>query len=252
MIPKVIHYIWLSGEELPALNRSCVESWQRVLKGYELRCWSGKDFFDVDSVPFLREAVHAGKWAFAADFLRAWILYREGGIYLDSDVYLYTNFDPYLDNRFFSCIERHHDSTASVIQAACMGAEAGHPFLDDCIRYYRQRHFLRPDGSPDTEQLAPDVYAALAESYGFDPSETGAQQLREGIRIYDRSMVAGTPWEIGKDSIAVHMCSGSWRDIPSEERVRVDTVKRLLTLRAELQDASNREADPLHSPACRP
>ena len=45
-----------------------------------------KDNFDVDSVAFVKEACNLKKWAFACDYIRAYALYHEGGIYLDSDV----------------------------------------------------------------------------------------------------------------------------------------------------------------------
>lgn len=230
MIPKVVHYVWLSGEEMPELNRKCVESWQRVLNGYELRRWSLADV-EAFSLPFVSEAVREKKWAFATDCLRAEILLREGGIYLDSDVYLYKDFDGCLDNRFFSCIEFHHDSKAAAIQAACMGAEPGHPLMRSCAAYYRERHFVRPDGSPETQELAPDVYAAAVRSFGFDPSSPTEQHLREGIRIYDRSLVAGTPWEIAEDNVGVHMCAGSWRDMDGAEQKWYSALKLRMTVR---------------------
>ena len=230
MIPKIIHYVWLSGEEMPELNRKCVESWQRVLTGYELRQWTLTDA-DAFSAPFVSEAVREKKWAFATDCLRAEILLREGGIYLDTDVYLYRSFDDCLDNPFFSCIEFHHDSKAAAIQAACLGAEAGHPLMRACAAYYRERHFVRPDGSLETQMLAPDIVAAAARPFGFDPCSPTEQRLREGIRIYDRSLVAGTPWEITEDSIAVHMCAGSWRDMDGAERERYSALKLRMTVR---------------------
>ena len=217
MIPKYIHYVWLSGEELPELNRYCVESWHRVLKGYEIRRWTAEDF-DIESMPYVREAVREKKWAFATDCLRAEILLREGGIYMDSDVCLYRSFDGLLQDRFFSFIEYHHDSTAAVIQAACMGAEAGHPFIQACADYYRNRHFLRADGSLDTERLAPDVFAEIAAGFGFDAECPTAQDLRCGMRIHDRTILAGTPWELDSESMGVHLCAGSWRNMDSAER----------------------------------
>ena len=112
MIPKNIHYVWLSGEEMPELNRKCVEKWEYVLPDYTIRKWTAQDF-NLDAIPFVQEAIQEKKWAFATDCLRAEILFREGGIYLDSDVWLYDSFDPLLDNRFFSFIEYHHDSTSA-------------------------------------------------------------------------------------------------------------------------------------------
>ena len=53
---------------------------------YEWKLWSLENF-DLASAPqFVRDAVKARKWAFAADYIRMYALYTEGGFYLDSDV----------------------------------------------------------------------------------------------------------------------------------------------------------------------
>ena len=35
MIPKTIHYSWLSGDPFPPLIQSCIESWKRLHKNLE-------------------------------------------------------------------------------------------------------------------------------------------------------------------------------------------------------------------------
>jgi len=41
-IPRRIHYIWLSDDELPELNRHCLESWRRYMPDYEIVRWDMK------------------------------------------------------------------------------------------------------------------------------------------------------------------------------------------------------------------
>ena len=36
MIPKKIHYCWLSGEPLPGNLEKCLSSWRNVLNDYEI------------------------------------------------------------------------------------------------------------------------------------------------------------------------------------------------------------------------
>ena len=228
MIPRTIHHVWLSGEEMPLLNRTCIESWHRALAGYEIRCWQMSDF-DIDAVTYVREAVNERKWAFATDYLRALILFREGGIYLDSDVYMFDSFDRYLEDGFFSCIEFHRESTNSAIQAACIGSHPGHPLLKDYMEHYSGIHFSA-DGCED-KMLAPGILAEAAGKYGFDSGSQKEQVLDCGIHIYDSSMIAGTPWDIKDENIGIHMCEGSWRDIGDAERRRLSRVKLTLLLR---------------------
>ena len=42
MIPKRIHYCWLSGEEFPRKMRDCISSWKANLRDYEFVLWDMK------------------------------------------------------------------------------------------------------------------------------------------------------------------------------------------------------------------
>ena len=97
MIPKIIHFCWLSGEPYPARIRKCMETWRKAMPDYERKLWS-LDNFDITSAPqFVRDAVAARKWAFAADYIRMYALHTEGGFYLDSDVVTLKRFDDFLN-----------------------------------------------------------------------------------------------------------------------------------------------------------
>ena len=100
MIPKIIHYTWLSGDPYPAKIKSCIDSWSRILPDYELKLWDMESIKNIDSV-FLKEALAAHKWAYAADFVRLYAIYNEGGIYLDTDVKVFKSFDPLLSCKAF-------------------------------------------------------------------------------------------------------------------------------------------------------
>lgn len=233
MIPRKIHYCWLSGERFPAAIQSCMASWRRVMPDYELCCWD-RTRFDVHTIPFVEEACQARKWAFAADYIRLHALYTEGGIYLDVDVLVKQRFDQFLGDRFFTALEIHEqyvkdhgimellhpDGTPKTphshipgicMQAAILGSESAHPFLRDCMSWYRDKHFCLEGGGYFNHLLAPDIYAQVAEGYGFKYVE-GEQTLREGMRIYPSSVFASTPSCHHPNVYAVHCCAGSWRE----------------------------------------
>lgn len=85
MIPKKIHYVWVGGKEKPKNIRKCMKSWKKHLKDYEIIEWNENNF-DINSHPFVKAAYNAKKWAFVSDYIRAYVIYNEGGIYLDTDV----------------------------------------------------------------------------------------------------------------------------------------------------------------------
>jgi mannosyltransferase OCH1-like enzyme len=168
MIPKKLHYCWLSGEKMPKIIVECMKTWREIGSEYELILWD-RDKFDINSIDFVAEACSVKKWASASDYIRLYALYIEGGIYLDSDVIIQKNFSDFLNHDFFSCIEYHqsvvekNNSKALLyedgsvknpvmrvpgigIQAAVLGSIKGHPFLKDCLTWYEQNHFILSNG----------------------------------------------------------------------------------------------------------
>ena len=85
MIPKIIHYCWLSNDPFPAEIAGWIATWQQHLPDYELMLWN-LERFPLGKSVWVKEAFEARKYAFAADYIRLHALYEYGGIYLDSDV----------------------------------------------------------------------------------------------------------------------------------------------------------------------
>lgn len=230
MIPKTIHYCWLSNDPLPQKIQDCINSWKEIMPDYEIKLWNTKNF-DVNSIPYVKEAFENRKWAFAADFIRMYALYTEGGIYLDSDVLVLKPFDDLLNHSFVSSMEYHPfqieqegsckkiDSEGNriseeyisgiQIQAAVMGAEKGCPYVGEVLDWYKGKHFIKEDGAMGTDVIAPQIYARVAEKYGFKYRDAD-QELDGGIKIYRSEIFAGNRREATNNSYAIHFCENSW------------------------------------------
>jgi mannosyltransferase OCH1-like enzyme len=233
MIPKKIHYCWLSGEEMPPLLKKCMKTWEKHLNDYEFICWDSNKF-DIHLNSFVEEAFHARKWAFAADYIRLYALYNEGGIYLDLDVVIKKNFNIFLKWDFFTSVEFHpaivkrensfdllnpdgskknpkSTITGIGIQAAVMGSIPGHPFLKKCMDFYEDKHFILEDGNFFNKIIAPDIYAEVAEQYGFMYKDT-KQILSDNMLILPSNVILGSATYKQKNSFAIHLNNGSWRE----------------------------------------
>lgn len=238
-IPKKIHYCWLSGEKMPKETLNCVKTWKEIMPEYELVLWD-KNKFNVDSVFYTKEACNVKKWAFASDYIRLYAVYTEGGIYMDTDVYVKKSFDDFLHNEFFTSLEYHKEDAIKAnayellnedgtlkdskhriftrcigIQAAVLGGVKGHPFLKSCLEWYNDKHFILPDGTYYNKIISPAIYADVALEYGFRYKDE-LQKLKNKMTIYPSYIFAGAIHEAEKESYAVHCCSGSWRDKPKE------------------------------------
>ena len=133
MIPKKIHYIWFGGKAKPAHIEATVASWKTVLPDYEILEWNEENI-DITMHPWMERMHHEGKYAFASDWARLYILREHGGIYLDTDVEVKKPFDPFLGNGMFWGFEYN------CYLATCVtGSRAGHPLLDKLLAEYDGR-----------------------------------------------------------------------------------------------------------------
>lgn len=143
MIPPIIHLCWLSGEPYPPLIDKCIKSWKDKLPNYTIKIWD-TNAIDINSNIWLSQAFKNKKYAFAADYIRFYALFNYGGIYLDADVEVLKSFDELLNKEYFLCEEAGGD-----VEAAVIGASKGLSWIKECFDYYKDRHFIKPDGSFD-------------------------------------------------------------------------------------------------------
>ena len=201
MIPKKIHYVWVGGKEKPADIVRCMNTWDKHLKGYEIVEWN-EDNFDIESHPFTKSAYAAKKWAYVSDYIRAYVIYNEGGIYLDTDVLVLDNFDSYLDNRAFVGYE-----TPDYPFTAVFGAEKGHPFIKSILDYYETRKFEFDSNDQLKTVNTKSVSDILIHDYGCQLGNK-RQTLREGIEVYKEDVFCNP----SKNSTTVHVFTGTWME----------------------------------------
>lgn len=238
MIPKIIHYTWFSGEQYPKEVQECISSWKRVLPDYELRLWDLDAIKNIDSV-FLKEALEVKKWAYAADFVRLYALYYEGGIYFDTDVMVFKSFDIFLNERCFIGKEKavRFENFAGVqyLSSHCMGAEKGHPFIKDCLEYYRDRHFVVSNNEhlPTLLRynyvLIPYIQAVIGLGYGYDwdPRKDIVQTCKDGLIIFPCDFFTG------ESIYCQHLALGSWREFFNKKKGRSSILIRIRHLMHE-------------------
>lgn len=223
MIPKIIHYTWFSGEEMPQDIKKCVASWSKVMPEYKLRLWDMDSIKDINS-DFLREALQMRKWAYAADFVRLYALFHEGGIYLDTDVMVFKPFDEFINyDAFIGKEESMHFNNdgymgRQYLTSHCMGAVKGHLFIKQCLDYYENRHYVLSTNKELPTLLRyhyviiPYIQAVIAKGYGYDwdPRNQKIQDCREGLRVYPSDYFCGNYYL--KNSYCQHLALGSWRE----------------------------------------
>lgn len=225
MIPKIIHYSWFSGEQMPKAFILLQETWRKFLPDYEFKLWNAKALIDANMV-FANEAASVKKWAFAADAIRVYAIYHYGGIWLDGDVAVYQSFDPFLNYRMFIGKENsetfQHDGRCehiNLLTSHCFGAEKGHPFLKDCVDYYIDRHFILseklnlPQGLRYDMRLMPEIHTLLAMKYGYQGRilDVDKQEvLAEDIHVFPSYFFDSPKYGSMQDVVCIHYHFHSW------------------------------------------
>lgn len=143
MIPKIIHYCWLSGQEFPQDIQDNLDSWKAILPDYDFMFWDRKKSEVVDCI-WIQQALEHKKYAFASDLIRLYAVHTYGGIYLDCDVEVIKKFDDLLDLPYFIGTEHTKE-----IEAAVFGSEKEAEWLSIIMEHYYNRTFVKSDGQLD-------------------------------------------------------------------------------------------------------
>ncbi|WP_198669012.1 glycosyltransferase family 32 protein [Elioraea thermophila] len=100
-------------------------------------------------------------YAHRADVLRLQVLLEQGGIYLDSDVFVHRSFDDLLDHDVVIGREGHGDNFRGLCNAVIL-ARPGAPFLR---RWYESYRSFRSDGKEFWAEHSVSLPARLAETH---------------------------------------------------------------------------------------
>lgn len=230
MIPKIIHYCWLSGDPIPSNLQKCMNTWEKYLPDYEFILWD-LNRFDIEQSLWVKQAFEAKKYAFAADYIRLFAVYTYGGFYLDMDIEVVKSLDSLLSQKYAFAQERPEGG----VEAGVFGAEKGFEYIKQCLSYYKDREFILNDGSYDTRPLPSIMYEVMNDNYTIE--------LRKGIEVNSKDNVI--EWyspdyftcksylsgkiKRTKNTYTIHHFAGSWLSKEKQARGKISrTMMRIL------------------------
>lgn len=225
MIPKVIHYCWFGRNPLPRSALKCIDSWKKFFPDYEIKEWN-EDNFDVNVIPYTKEAYEAKKYAFVSDYARFWILYHYGGIYFDTDVKVIKSFDEIIERGAFMGREagaylknicyHYKGNGLAVAPGLGLGVNAGHPIYKEFLDLYDNLSFRDKNGSLNMKTIVSYTSEILLK-HGLGEDNLHAQNI-DGIWIYPSDVFCpmdhtrGCKLTITQNSVSIHMYDASWND----------------------------------------
>ena len=177
MIPKTIHYCWFGRGIMPELAQKCIESWHKYMPDYQYKLWN-EDTFDVNCVPYVKEAYECRKYAFVTDYVRLYALYTEGGIYMDTDVEVLKPYDDLLSLTAFTGYE---GSKYLPPVTGTIASMAGGEWVKEQLAVYDGLHFILPDGEMDLTTNTVRI-SAIMKRGGF--VQNGKRQVYKDMHIF--------------------------------------------------------------------
>jgi len=100
VIPQNIHFIWL-GSPFPQQYERLKDTWVKQHPGWNIKVWSDKDAEEFGLINKMKYD-NFPNYGVKSDILRYEILYKYGGIYIDTDFECFQSFDDLLYLDFFA------------------------------------------------------------------------------------------------------------------------------------------------------
>ena len=208
LIPHIIHYFWLGGGEKPESVKRCIESWKKHCPDFEIKEWNESNY-DVHKHPYMEKAYREKKWAFVPDYGRLDVMYRYGGIYLDTDVEVLKDLSPLCEHKAFKGFE----NSEFVNDGQGFGCIPGLPIFKEMIACY--------DGDEPYEMIegekcyieSPRLCTKVLLRHGL--VQDGSRQKVGDIDIYPTEFFCPLSYDTGilsvtENTYSIHHFDASW------------------------------------------
>lgn len=212
MIPKIIHYCWFGRNPLPSSAKRCIASWKKYLPDYEIKEWN-EDNFDVNRIPYTRDAYAAKKYAFVSDYARFWVLYHYGGVYFDTDVEVIRPMDEFIAKGPFMGWEKPGSTGVySIAPGLGLAANKEQPLYQEILHGFEHLNFYDENGERNNYSMIPLVTDLLTQK-GL--KKDGSMQVIDNVILYPSEYLCPMEYFTGKVTItdntyAIHWYSMTW------------------------------------------
>ena len=213
MIPRILHQIWVGGDPLPDDFARYRQTWLEHHPEWEHHLWT-----EDNLPPDLRRQEGYERLRVPAersDILRYEVLWKFGGVYVDTDFECHRALDPFVEGLDFVIAPLKPNGW---VNGAFMGATAEHPIIDRALTELTPREF-----------------------HGYDKHGTGPRFLDklladypEITRLPAELFYQTSPTQLA-DAVATHHAAGSWKSVDSYRKGVKLAEQRNFELRGKIE-----------------
>jgi mannosyltransferase OCH1-like enzyme len=214
VIPRILHQIWLGDQPFPEDFARYRETWLRHHPGWEQRFWTEENLPGDLRRPEVYERLRMP--AERSDILRLEVLFREGGVYVDTDFECHRPLEDVIDDHEFVTAPLKPNGW---INNAFIGSIPGHPILERALTELRPREFY----GYDKHGTGPRFLDTLLENYP------------EATRLPAELFYQTSPGQLA-EAVATHHGAGSWKSVESYRRAVKLAEQRNYELRGRIEE----------------
>jgi hypothetical protein len=227
-IPKLIHYVWVGSAPIPEQDQKYIDGWKKLNPDFKICRWSEKDI-DLEKYPLVKTALAEKRWALAADIIRMYVVYENGGFYLDTDVELLKPLKDLVKYDAVAGWESNYWFTT-----AAFGAKKHSPWIGKILKRYE---IADPHQKITTDTFlktvhSPSVYAK--DFYGLKLDGKTRVYGKDELAVFSREYFSPKHYMTGQDcrtknTIAYHHYASTWHTwLEAAKNTIVRTTYRVL------------------------
>jgi mannosyltransferase OCH1-like enzyme len=135
VIPKIFHRVWLGGKPMPEPFVRWGAGWAAAHPGWVMKLWTEQEIQSFQNLDLL---ARCSSLAQQADIIRYEALFREGGVYIDTDMECLRNVEPLIEGiDLFACWQK-----SGILSNAIFGGVPGNEIFEELFR--RSRTDFKP------------------------------------------------------------------------------------------------------------
>jgi hypothetical protein len=206
-IPKIIHYGWFGGKEMPAMDKHCLESWKKYFPDFVIKHWNESNFpFDI---PYMKRFSTEKKWGLLIDYVKFKVLFDHGGIYMDTDMLVLKKMDELLQYDSFWGFE-----SDAHVNTAIIGTIPFNPIIGDSLKFYLDFKY------DDPFRESPKIISPVLKALGMT-NDNGQLQLLGNTAVFPMHAFYPMTFQqadgnyrkfISPGSYAIHLWNATWFD----------------------------------------
>jgi mannosyltransferase OCH1-like enzyme len=207
-IPRIFHQIWVGPDPFPDEFARYQQTWLDLNPGWELKFWTDENLPPREELRRSEAADRLRIPVERADILRLEVLWRDGGVHVDTDFECCRPIEPLIENaEFFIGVRK-----PGRLNGALMGSVPNHPLLKRCLA-----------------EIEPQ------DSYGRYAKEATGPQFLDRLLLDQPGVVFVPPEhfyprnpEQLDHAYAIHHKARTWKDADSMRRLLAKAEQRLL------------------------